>query len=171
MKRILFIVLAVICCASVQLSAQKIGYINTEAILSHLSEYHVAQEKLEVINNQYKEKVESEFKVVEQMYNRYMSAKSGMTEAQRSQQENAIIDKEKRAKELRNAYFGQDGYFQKKSEELLLPIKDKVQQAIDKIAKDENFMIIFDVAIMQGVVYDNPQYDLSTRVLELLNIR
>lgn len=171
MKKVLFVVLAIMCCASVRLNAQKVGYINTEAILSHLPEYHIAQEKLDVINRQYKEKVESEFRIVEQMYNRYMANKNGMTQAQRSQQENAIIAKEKSAKELRNAYFGQDGYFQKKSEELLLPIKDKVQQAIDKIAKDENFMIIFDVAIMQGVVYDNPQYDLSSRVLEQLGIK
>jgi outer membrane protein len=97
--------------------------------------------------------------------------KGSLTESQRAQQENAIISKEKSAKELRNAYFGQDGYLQKKSEELMQPIREKVQKAIDKIAENENFMIIFDLAILQGVVYDNPKYDLSARVLEEINAK
>ena len=98
-----------------------------------------------------------------------MSVKGTLTAAQQSQQEEAIIAREKSAKELRNMYFGQDGYMQKKSGELMMPIKAKVNEAVDKIAKNENFMIIFDLAILQGVVYDNPQYDLSDKVLEMIS--
>ena len=170
MKKVLLILLA-FAAFSLQANAQKVGYIDTEAILSQLPEYAVAQEKLNSLSTQYKEKVESEFRVVEQMYNKYMSVKGSLTESQRAQQENAIISKEKSAKELRNAYFGQDGYLQKKSEELMQRIREKVQKAIDKIAENENFMIIFDLAILQGVVYDNPKYDLSARVLEEINAK
>lgn len=168
MKKILIIVIALLCC-SLQMSAQKTGYINTETILSQIPEYQVAQQKLNVLSEQYKNKVDSELNVVEQMYNKYMSVKSTLTEAQRTQQEEAIISKERSAKELQKTYFGQDGYLQKKSEELLTPIKNKVQQAIDKIAASEDFMIIFDLAVLQGVVYDNPKYDLSAKVLAVLN--
>ena len=170
MKKVV-IVLAVVLCSAVQMMAQNVGYINTQAILSQMPEYTVAQEKLNALSNQYKEKVESELRVVEQMYNKYMSIKGSLNEAQRAQQENAIIAKEKSAKELRNVYFGQDGYLQKKSEELMSPIKAKVQKAIDKIAENENFIIIFDLSILQGVVYDNPKYDLSAKVLEEINAR
>ena len=154
-----------------QANAQKLGYINTEKILSQLPEYVAAQQKLNELSAQYKEKVESEFKVVEQMYNKYMSVKGSLSAAQQSQQEEAIIAKEKSAKELRNLYFGQDGHMQRRSEELMQPIKAKVQEAVDKIAKNENFMIIFDLAAMQGVVYDNPQYDMSGKVLEMISAK
>ncbi len=170
MKRILSALL-LFAAISIQANAQKIGYINTEKILSQMQEYAVAQEKLNALSAQYKEKVDSEFKVVEQMYNKYMSVKGTLSASQQSQQESAIIAKEKSAKELRNLYFGQDGYMQKKSEELMAPIKDKVQQAIDKIAKNENFMIIFDLSTLQGVVYENPQYDLSDKVLEIIGTK
>ena len=170
MKRFV-IVLAVVLCSAVQMMAQNVGYINTQAILSEMPEYAVAQEKLNALSAQYKEKVESELRVVEQRYNKYMSIKGSLNEAQRAQQENAIIAKEKSVKELRNVYFGQDGYLQKKSEELMSPIKAKVQKAIDKIAENGNFIIIFDLSILQGVVYDNPKYDLSAKVLEEINAK
>ena len=43
-----------------QLSAQKVGYINTEKILSVMPEYKSAQTQLENLGNQYREKIEAE---------------------------------------------------------------------------------------------------------------
>ena len=60
---------------------------------------------------------------------------------------------------------------QKKSQELMDPIRERVDAAVKKIAENGNFMIIFDLAILQGVVYDNPKYDLSARVLEEINAK
>ena len=170
MKRFFLIALAIVGLA-MQANAQKLGYINTEKILSQLPEYVEAQKILNDLSAQYKAEVDSEFKVVEQMYNKYMSVKNQLSVAQQSQQEEAIIEKEKSAKELGNRYFGQDGFMQKKSEELMQPIRAKVQEAVDKIAKNENFMIIFDLAAIQGVVYDDPQYDMSGKVLEMINAK
>ena len=48
------------------------------------------------------------------------------------------------------------------------PISEKVQRIIDKIAKEENFDFIFD-ARAGGIIYALPKYDLTDRVLMLLN--
>lgn len=149
-------------------NAQKTGYINTQTILSQLSEYNVAQQKLESLSKEYMSEVEKQMQVVEQMYNTYMSQKSSLSEQQRQVRENEIIEKERAAKELQKSYFGQDGAMQKKSEELLSPIKGKVQQAIDKVAKIKGYGFILDLAIMQGVIYFDPQYDITEFVLEEL---
>ena len=65
MKKLLII--AALLAVSFQLSAQKIGYMNTETILSKIPSYTAAKEKLDALNSQYKAKVESEYKVIEQM--------------------------------------------------------------------------------------------------------
>lgn len=174
MKRVLLIAVVVLL-GAMQLNAQnanalqaRIGYINTETILSQIPEYKIAQEKLELLSNQYKEKVEGEFKKIEVLYQNYQSSKSTLGQSAREQRENDIIGKEKVAKELQKTYFGQDGIMQKKSEELLNPIKEKVQLAIDKVAKNGNFMLIFDLAAMQGVAYSNAGDDLSGLVVKTL---
>ena len=169
MKRfVVLLVLAAVFC-SLTLRAQKIGYMNTETILSKIPEYAAAQEQLEKLNDQYKSRIENDYKDIERLYQSYQSSKASLSEYQRSQRESEIISKERAVKELQKTYFGPDGYMQKKTEELLTPIRNKVQGAIDKIAKEEGFMLIFDLAALQGVVYDNPQYDLSARILTMLN--
>lgn len=174
MKRVLLITF-VLLFAAMQLDAQnlnmsgtKIGYINTETILSKIPEYKVAQEKLEVLSNQYKEKIDGELKKVEILYASYQSSKATLGETQRAQRENEIISMERNVKEQQKTYFGQDGVMQKKSEELLNPVKDKVQQAIDKVAKDGNFMLILDLAALQGVAYSNENDNLSGTVLKIM---
>ena len=102
------------------------------------------------------------------MYNRYQSSKASLNEYQRSQKENEIINKEKAAKELQKSYFGQDGYMQKKTDELLSPIKDRVQNAINQLAKQEGYSLVIDLAAAQGVIYNNPQHDLSSKIINML---
>jgi len=48
------------------------------------------------------------------------------------------------------------------------PVIDKINQILARIAKEENFDFILD-ARAGGVVYALPKYDLSERVLQLLN--
>lgn len=153
---------------TVALPKGKVGYINTETILAAIPEYKLSQEKLEALGKQYKDKVEGEVKKIEMLYANYQSAKGSLNEYQREQRENEIISLERNVKEQQKVYFGQDGVMQKKSEELLNPIKTKVQQAIDKIAKEGNFMLIFDLAAMQGVAYASESDNLSGMVIKVL---
>ena len=160
--------MALVLFASLQANAQKIGYINTEKILSVIPEYKSAQDQLENLSRQYSQKIESEYARIETMYQSYQQQKANLSAQARIQKENEIISREKTVKELQKSYFGQDGLMQKKSEELLNPLKERVDAAVKKIADNGNFMIIFDVSIMQGVAYANESDDLSGLVLRAL---
>lgn len=149
--------------------AQKTGYVNTETILESIPEYKVAKEKLEALNKQYKAKVDNEYSAIEKLYNAYQQQKSALNATQRQMKENEIIEKEKVAKDLQKSYFGQDGTMQKKSDELLGPIREKVQKAINAVAEEGDFMIIFDVSALKGVVYTNAESDLSSIVINKLS--
>ena len=48
------------------------------------------------------------------------------------------------------------------------PIMEKVDAAVSQVAKAGNYMIILDVASMQGIAYKNQAYDLSNEVLRVL---
>ena len=141
------------------------------AILEALPEYKVAKEKLETLNEQYKAKVDNEYASIEKLYNSYQQQKSALNTAQRQIKENEIIQNEKAAKDLQKSYFGQDGTMQKKSDELLGPIREKIQKAINEVAAEGDFMIIFDVSALKGVVYTNAESDLSSVVINKLNAR
>lgn len=167
MKKGLIIAFAMLFSA-LQMSAQKIGYINTEKILSVIPEYRSAQAQLENLGKQYSEKIESEYSKIEAMYQTYQQQKGSLSAQARVQRENEIISREQTVKELQKTYFGQDGLMQKKSEELLNPLKERVDAAIKKIAENGNFMIIFDTSLMQGVAYAREGDDLSGLVIKAL---
>lgn len=170
MKKILLLAIAVVTSifAVAQTSNGKVGYINTEEILNKIPEYTLAQDQLTKLGEQYNNQVEAEFKKIEILYNNYQSSKASMSAQLREQRENEIIAKEKAARDMQNNFFGQDGRMQVKTEELLTPIKNKIQNAIDKVAQNGNFMLIFDIAGMQGVAYSNPSDNLNYLVLKIL---
>ena len=55
-----------------------------------------------------------------------------------------------------------------KSEELLSPIKEKLQKAIDAVAYKFNCSMIIDLAITTGIVYRDDRYNLTDEVIEYL---
>ncbi|MDD7236583.1 MAG: OmpH family outer membrane protein [bacterium] len=166
MKRFLFIAAAFL--FAVQLNAQRVGFLDTEKILASIPEYNSAKSQLESLEKSYRTKVENEFAAIEKLYNAYQANKGTMSQVVRAQKENEIISKEEAAKKLQESYFGENGIMQKKSQELLSPIKERVQAAIERVAKSGGYMMIVDIASQSGVIYTNSQYDLSQEVIKVL---
>lgn len=166
MKRFLFIAAAFL--FAVQLNAQRVGFLDTEKILASIPEYNSAKSQLESLEKGYRTKVENEFAAIEKLYNAYQANKGTMSQVVRAQKENEIISKEEAAKKLQESYFGENGLMQKKSQELLSPIKERVQAAIERVAKSGGYMMIVDIASQNGVIYTNSQYDLSQEVIKVL---
>ena len=167
MKKFLLIFVAVLSVAF-QANAQKVGYIDTEKILSSIPAYKSAQQQLESLSKQYQSAIESEYAKVEVLYNRYQQQKSNLTAQARQIRENEIIQKEQAVKELQKEYFGAEGAMQQHSSRLLDPIKERVDAAVAKVAEKGGYMVILDLASMQGVAYSNPAYDLSADVIKVL---
>ena len=167
MKKLLLIFVALMSVAF-QANAQKVGYIDTEKILSSIPAYKSAQQQLESLSEQYQSTIESEYAKVEVLYNRYQQQKSNLTVQARQARENEIIQKEQAVKELQKEYFGADGAMQQHSSKLLDPIKEKVDEAIAKVAQKGGYMVILDLASMQGVAFSDPAYDLSGEVIKVL---
>lgn len=168
MRRI-FLLSLVILASSTIIKAQSFGYINTETILKAVPEYTTAQQQIQRVKAQYDAEIEGELKKVEQLYNTYQSQKANLSQSERSLRENEIIAKERAVKELQKKYFGQEGVMAAKSKEIMEPIMTKLKSAIEKVAQNEGFIIIFDIATAQGVVYNNPENDMSQKVIKLLN--
>ena len=164
MKRILISLVALLACIGT-LSAQKIGYINTEEILNEIPAYVAAQNQLNALSDKYKATIDAELEKIETLYQNYQSNRNTMNAAQRQNAENEIISKERVVQEKQKIYFGEDGIMAKKAEELLTPIRNEVDKAIEEVAKLGGYDLIVDLAALQGVVYKNEKLDLTQFVL------
>ena len=84
----------------------------------------------------------------------------------KNRRENEIIAKEKAAKDLQKKRFGVDGDLYKQRAEMIQPIQDKVYTAIEKKAKQKQFVFVFDRSDNSGILYADPKNDISNEVLK-----
>ena len=170
MKKLLLLLTLIVGMQSFAI-AQKFAYVNTEYILDKIPAYKTAEGQMEKLSQQYQKEVEDLYQKVDDLYKSYQAEKVLLTDDMRQRRENDIIVKEKDAKELQRKHFGPEGTLSAKREELIKPIQDQVYTAIKSISDEGGYAIIFDTASNPSMIYTNPRYDLSDKVLEKLGYR
>ncbi len=148
--------------------AQKYAYVDTDYILENIPEYNDAQSELNDLANQWQKEIEAKYAEIDQMYKSYQAEAVLLPEDMKKKREDEIVKKEQEAKELQNQRFGKDGDLFKKREELIKPLQEKIYNAVEEIATDGNYAIIFDKAGSLTMLYTNSKYDLSDEVLDKL---
>ncbi len=152
--------------------SQKFGYVDTEYILKNVPTFTAAQNKLDQYSQEWQEEIEGIYADIENMYKEYQAEKVLLTEDLKIKRENAIIEREKQAKELQKKYFGQDGLLFTKRQELVKPIQDDIYNAIKEVATEANLDFIFDSGSSSvNILFANPKYDRSDEVLKKLGYK
>ena len=116
------------------LSAQKIGYVDTEYILENIPEYKEAQAELDKLSIEWQKQLERRYAEIDKLYKNYQAEQILLTDEMKTKREEEIIKKEKEAKEYQKQKFGVDGELFKKRQELVKPIQDKIYNAINEVA-------------------------------------
>ncbi len=166
MKNIL--ILFILLFSTIQVYSQKFAYVDTDYILNKIPEYKQAQEKLDGFSSKLESEIEEKFSEVDKLYRNYQKEQVLLTEEMKQKREELIIEKEKEAKNLQKIYFGPNGELFKKREELIKPIQDKVFDAIQRLASNNKYAVVFDSASDLIMLYSNPNLDKSDKVLELM---
>ena len=79
-----------------------------------------------------------------------------------------IIEKEKEVKNLQQKYFGPEGDLYKKRQELIKPIQQKIYDAIQQLAENNKYAIVFDSSSELIMLYTNKNLDKSDEVLNIM---
>jgi len=91
-----------------------------------------------------------------------------LSKEQKKAKQDAIVEKEKQAADLKKQYFGPDGELFKKRTALMNPIQDEIYNAIKDIADQRGYQLVLDRASDQGIIYGSPKIDISSEVLRKL---
>jgi outer membrane protein len=89
----------------------------------------------------------------------------------RKKWEGKLLKKEKEVRDLQRKYFGQEGELFKKNMELIKPIQDGVNSAIQKIAGIKKYTIVLDKSVGITVMFSLPTLDISEDVITELGIK
>lgn len=150
--------------------AQRFGYIDTDYILNKMPEYKKAQDEIAQLSSAWEKEIQEMAKKIEAMYSALQAEQVLLTEEMRKERTEAIQKREAEMKEYQKKVFGFGGLFFLKKQELIKPIQDKVWDAVDKAAKQNNLAIVFDKAGELVMIYTDPRYDYTDFVLDELGL-
>ena len=160
--------LIVILMTSIGTYAQKFAYVDSDYILSKMTEFAQAEEKIDDFSKEWQSEIELAYEEVEQMYRDYQSEQVLLTSEMKTKREEAIMEKEKSVQSLQQKYFGNNGDLYKKRQDLIKPIQDRIFDAVQQLAASNKYSIIFDASSDLIMLYSNPELDKSDKVLELM---
>jgi len=148
---------------------QKFAYINTQAILGNLPEVKQANANIETFRNQL---ISLGQKKLENLQKKYKDLEQKQSRGELSPLQLDTEAKKLKSDEEKLQKFDQESQqrIMEKSEELLKPIRDKVQKAIDDVAKENGYEFIFD-ASMGFILYADQNTDISEKVKTKLGIK
>ena len=151
--------------------AQKFAFIDSEYILENIPAFNAAQEQLDQLSKQYQKELETMYADIEKMYKDFQAESVLLSEDMKRKREDVIITREKEYKELQRKYFGPNGELFKKRQGLVQPIQDDIFSAVQEIADEGAYAVIFDKAGGASLFVTNPKFDLSDQVLQKLGYK
>ena len=167
MKKLIICVICAIC-GLTSASAQKFALVDMEYILKNIPAYERANEQLNQVSKQWQAEVDALNTDAQTLYKNYQNEVVFLSKEQKKAKQDAIVEKEKQAADLKKQYFGPDGELFKKRTALMNPIQDEIYNAIKDIADQRGYQLVLDRASDQGIIYGSPKIDISSEVLRKL---
>lgn len=162
--------LAVGLAGTVRAQQQKIGYVDTDEILSQMPEYENIQQELRSVSSDWDSELRKLDEEIEQLEEDFQSKKVLFTEEQRAEKKQQIQALVEQRRQYLEQKFGAKGEYFQKQKELLEPVQRSVFEAINTVAERENFDFIFDQAQNTGLLFGKNEFNLNEKVLEQLGI-
>lgn len=161
-------VLAICMAVTVSSAELKIGYINSEMIFTEYEGTKAAQDKFNKEVARWEQEASKRQKEIKDLKDQLDKQSLLLSNERKKEMEDSLNAKMVSYQKFLQEKFGQKGEALEKNEELTKPIIEKINKIIEKIAKEENYDYIFD-ARAGGLVFAKDAYNLSSRVLVLLN--
>jgi len=167
-KKILIIALFFTVSTAIFAQKQKIGFVDTQVILAQYAPAIKATSDLTALGKKWKAQLDSMQQDLKNGYAAYQKQAATMKPEQQKQMQQNLIQKEQYMQQFNQQKFGQQGELAQKQDELMQPIRDKIYQAIEKVSKKQNMKFIFDKAGDVLLLYADPHYDMTYKVLDIL---
>ena len=152
---------------SISFSETKIGYIDSQIIMSEYEDVRQVQVELEKEQKRLQTVYEKKLVSLDSLKTAYQTGSIILSEQKKIQMENNIRQKEQEMQQWQLQYFGPEGELYKLQNQLLAPILNTIDSVIKKIGEERSYDYIFD-AVQGSIVYALDSHNLTQEVLDEL---
>ena len=166
MKKLLLMI--VVCASAMSMQAQKFALIDMDYVFKNIPAYERANEQLTQVSKKWQAEVDALTTEAQTLYKNYQNEVVFLSAEQKKARQDAIMEKEKQASELKRQYFGPEGELFKKRTALMNPIQDEVYNAVKDVSELRGYQLVLDRASDTGIIFGSPKIDISDEVLRKL---
>lgn len=145
--------------------AQKFGFIDSEKIQQNYKEWAKAQEQFNTELKAWEDEAGMMERELRQLIDEYEKQRLILSADKKAEREAAIQAKDQALAAYTRDISGPGGRAEKRMSELVKPLYEKIQAAIEKLAIEENYMFIFNSA---GLAYAKEENDITEKIIEIL---
>lgn len=146
----------------------KIGYIDSNEILSLMPEQASAIKQLESMQKKFEDELANLNEQYVQEFKRYQAEADTLSETIRVRREQSLQSIEEKAAEFKQNAFET---LNKKQNELMAPIIKKINSAIEAVGKENSFTYILDLSSGSILFKGNGSVDVTPLVKAKLNLQ
>lgn len=169
-KRVWVAALLVALMAPAAFAQQKLGYVDSEYILSKLPDYATVQQNLDRMAQEWQKEIEDKQQEVDDLFREYQARELLYVAEERKRRRDDIIRQEEEVEKLRAQYFGPEGELFQQQEKLMRPLQERILTAMEEVATSEGYDYVFDISGDYLFLYAREQLNLSDQVLEEMGI-
>jgi outer membrane protein len=149
---------------------QKIGYIDSGYVLDQMPEYAAVQQKLDQLEQQWRQEIEAAEKQVETLEQEFQARELLYTDEERKRKRGEIRSARQKVERLRQRYFGPEGELYSRQKSLMRPLQERILKATEEVAQQDGYDYIFDKGDEVLFMYAREEHNVSDAVLRELGI-
>ena len=155
--------------ANILLSEVKIGYVDSQQVMTQYEGFRTAQIELE----KEQKRLEAEYSTLAQqldsLYKSYEQQRLLMSDDRKKEKENELIQKERELQEFGMKKLGpQNSELVQIQNQLMQPILKVFSEACNKVGADQGYDFIFDAGT-GGLLYSLDSHNITEEVIEEMN--
>lgn len=145
------IIIAIALMMPMLVSAQKFGHINTQELFAQMPDVALVRQQMDTIQGQYETMLAGMQEEFQKKVQDYQAQEATMPDAIKQMRQQELQEVQQR---IQLFYQTAEQEIQKKQQELLTPVHEKMAKAIQTVGEKEGYTYIFDTAAMMFIAPD-----------------
>lgn len=167
MKRLsnLILLLATISVVNSYAQDQKLGFIDSDVIMQNMPEYSGIEQRLNLLSEGWREEIRDMEREIEELQEDFEAREILFTDDVRQQRLNEIENLRQQRDRLVEDRFGPRGDYFTTQESLLEPIQRQIFEALNEVARRQNFDFVFDRAQETRFLFVREEWNITEDVM------
>lgn len=148
--------------------APRIAYVDTEAIIQEAPGYGEASAQFQQTTQSWQDTLEQKRAELQRMFEEYKKQEVVLSPEEKTEKQQTILQLERETQQYFQEKFGPEGEASERQSDLMRPIIQRVNEAIERVRQQQGYALVFDLNA-PALVAGDPALNITDQVIQQMN--